>query len=160
MNGEKTSRKRRGNLPKETTDQLRSWFVSHLSHPYPTEDEKQDLMRQTGLQMSKFTIFTYPIFLRVPCLTLPFLDQISNWFINARRRQLPAMINSARAEVDAMTSRGPEGKYSGSADADRFKQAKKDRNGVPLSDGESTGHEDDYDLAARRANGGLNRGSV
>lgn len=47
-------RKRRGNLPKETTDKLRSWFVAHLQHPYPTEDEKQDLMRQTGLQMSEF----------------------------------------------------------------------------------------------------------
>src|SRR5262249_49915847 len=46
-------RKRRGNLPKETTDKLRSWFMAHLNHPYPTEDEKQDLMRQTGLQMSK-----------------------------------------------------------------------------------------------------------
>ncbi|GFP59441.1 homeobox protein PKNOX2 [Trichoderma asperellum] len=45
-------RKRRGNLPKETTDKLRAWFVAHLSHPYPTEDEKQDLMRQTGLQMT------------------------------------------------------------------------------------------------------------
>jgi hypothetical protein len=47
-------RKRRGNLPKETTDKLRKWFVAHLQHPYPTEDEKQELMRQTGLQMSKF----------------------------------------------------------------------------------------------------------
>jgi Homeobox KN domain len=45
-------RKRRGNLPKETTDKLRAWFVAHLQHPYPTEDEKQDLMKQTGLQMS------------------------------------------------------------------------------------------------------------
>ena len=45
-------RKRRGNLPKETTDKLRAWFVAHLQHPYPTEDEKQELMRQTGLQMS------------------------------------------------------------------------------------------------------------
>ena len=45
--------KRRGNLPKETTDKLRAWFVNHLQHPYPTEDEKQDLMVRTGLQMSK-----------------------------------------------------------------------------------------------------------
>lgn len=52
--GETKQRKRRGNLPKETTDILRAWFVAHLHHPYPTEDEKQDLMRQTGLQMSKF----------------------------------------------------------------------------------------------------------
>jgi hypothetical protein len=47
------SRKRRGNLPKETTDKLRAWFKAHLHHPYPTEEEKQELMRQTGLQMSK-----------------------------------------------------------------------------------------------------------
>lgn len=53
MHGDSKQRKRRGNLPKETTDKLRAWFVAHLQHPYPTEDEKQDLMRQTGLQMSK-----------------------------------------------------------------------------------------------------------
>jgi hypothetical protein len=50
-------RKRRGNLPKETTDKLRAWFVAHLQHPYPTEDEKQELMRQTGLQMSMLLLF-------------------------------------------------------------------------------------------------------
>lgn len=51
--GDGKQRKRRGNLPKETTDKLRSWFLGHLHHPYPTEDEKQELMRQTGLQMSR-----------------------------------------------------------------------------------------------------------
>ena len=56
MHGDNKQRKRRGNLPKETTDKLRAWFVAHLHHPYPTEDEKQDLMRQTGLQMSKSCI--------------------------------------------------------------------------------------------------------
>ncbi len=54
ISGEAKQRKRRGNLPKETTDKLRSWFVAHLQHPYPTEDEKQELMRLTGLQMSTF----------------------------------------------------------------------------------------------------------
>jgi hypothetical protein len=49
-------RKRRGNLPKETTDKLRAWFVAHLQHPYPTEDEKQELMKQTGLQMSMLSL--------------------------------------------------------------------------------------------------------
>ncbi|CAD6505349.1 BgTH12-00840 [Blumeria graminis f. sp. triticale] len=72
-------RKRRGNLPKDTTDKLRAWFMSHLAHPYPTEDEKQQLMDATGLQM----------------------NQISNWYINARRRQLPAMAANARAEAEA-----------------------------------------------------------
>ncbi|KAI0453287.1 hypothetical protein F5B21DRAFT_292644 [Xylaria acuta] len=87
-NGEGKPRKRRGNLPKEITDKLRKWFVAHLMHPYPTEDEKQELMRQTGLKM----------------------NQISNWYINARRRQLPHMINNALAEKDAMNSRSADGK--------------------------------------------------
>ncbi|KAI1433128.1 hypothetical protein GGR50DRAFT_539495 [Xylaria sp. CBS 124048] len=76
-------RRRRGNLPKETTEKLRAWFVDHLQHPYPTEDEKQELMRQTNLQM----------------------NQISNWFINARRRRLPALISNAQAESAATHSR-------------------------------------------------------
>lgn len=97
-------RKRRGNLPKETTDKLRSWFVAHLQHPYPTEDEKQELMRQTGLQMSMYLF--YPNMHMCHTNKPFFLDQISNWFINARRRQLPTMINNARAETDAMNSRG------------------------------------------------------
>ncbi|KIW04490.1 hypothetical protein, variant [Verruconis gallopava] len=58
------ARKRRGNLPKEATRILKEWFGRHHDSPYPTEDEKQDLCRQTGLQIS----------------------QVNNWFINARRR--------------------------------------------------------------------------
>lgn len=57
LNGDSKQRKRRGNLPKETTDKLRAWFLAHLQHPYPTEDEKQELMRQTGLQMSTYHFF-------------------------------------------------------------------------------------------------------
>ncbi|GAP89657.2 putative homeobox domain-containing protein [Rosellinia necatrix] len=96
-------RKRRGNLPKETTDKLRGWFVNHLHHPYPTEDEKQELMRQTGLQM----------------------NQISNWFINARRRQLPTMISNARAEADAMNSRAVDGKAIPSSERIDYEQDSK-----------------------------------
>ncbi|KAI9762949.1 MAG: hypothetical protein M4579_000012 [Chaenotheca gracillima] len=60
-------RRRRGNLPRETTDILRRWYDAHVDHPYPNEDEKQELGRQTGLMQT----------------------QISNWFINARRRADP-----------------------------------------------------------------------
>ncbi|MCJ1468526.1 hypothetical protein MMC07_007155, partial [Pseudocyphellaria aurata] len=69
-------KKRRGNLPKAVTDLLRQWFHDHIAHPYPTEDEKQRLMHETGLNMS----------------------QISNWFINARRRNLPQLNKQAAAE--------------------------------------------------------------
>ncbi|KHO00783.1 homeodomain-containing protein [Metarhizium album ARSEF 1941] len=127
-------RKRRGNLPKETTDKLRSWFVAHLQHPYPTEDEKQELMRQTGLQM----------------------NQISNWFINARRRQLPAMINNARAESDAMNGRSSGSSGDGTVLAsteqgsDYSGHGKRD-DALPLSDGEGGGYDDDVNkLHCRR----------
>lgn len=45
----RSGKRRRGNLPKQVTDLLRSWLNDHLHHPYPTEDEKQMLMNQTGL---------------------------------------------------------------------------------------------------------------
>ncbi|KAI1820310.1 hypothetical protein F4861DRAFT_73084 [Xylaria intraflava] len=99
-NGDSRHRRRRGNLPKETTEKLRAWFVDHLQHPYPTEDEKQELMRETNLQM----------------------NQISNWFINARRRHLPALISNAQAESAATNSRpqdeGKEGRASSSESED------------------------------------------
>ncbi|KAG9232532.1 homeobox KN domain-containing protein [Amylocarpus encephaloides] len=79
----KKPRNRGGNLPKEATDKLKTWFVSHLQHPYPTETEKKTMVKEIGLKMI----------------------QISNWFINARRRQLPAMINNARAEAAARNAR-------------------------------------------------------
>ncbi|TGO32217.1 hypothetical protein BHYA_0339g00080 [Botrytis hyacinthi] len=49
-------RKRRGNLPKPITDILSIWLVNHLEHPYPGEEEKQLLMRQTGLKSSKLVL--------------------------------------------------------------------------------------------------------
>ncbi|EAU39374.1 hypothetical protein ATEG_00728 [Aspergillus terreus NIH2624] len=76
------NKRRRGNLPKPVTDILRAWFHEHLDHPYPSEEDKQMFMTRTGLTIS----------------------QISNWFINARRRQLPALRNQMRnggADLDA-----------------------------------------------------------
>lgn len=58
--------RRRGKLPKPVTDLLKSWLLEHAGHPYPTEDEKRTLCSMTGLTLS----------------------QVSNWFINARRRIL------------------------------------------------------------------------
>jgi hypothetical protein len=63
--GDSKQRKRRGNLPKETTDKLGRWFSAHLSHPYPTEDEKQAMMRETGLAMSMFHGFLIDIKLTI-----------------------------------------------------------------------------------------------
>lgn len=59
------NRKRRGNLPKEATNLLKDWFQANRASPYPSEDQKMELCARTGLS----------------------LNQVSNWFINARRRQ-------------------------------------------------------------------------
>jgi len=67
---------RRGNLPKSATNLLKKWLFDHLFHPYPTEEEKSSLSLQTGLS----------------------LNQISNWFINARRRTLQPMLESVRQQ--------------------------------------------------------------
>ncbi|KAM0197155.1 hypothetical protein ACHAPI_005376 [Fusarium lateritium] len=138
LSGDNKQRKRRGNLPKETTDKLRAWFVAHLQHPYPTEDEKQDLMRQTGLQM----------------------NQISNWFINARRRQLPTMINNARAETDAMTgARGGDMKVLATTERGDYDHSKREPIG-PLSDGEGATYDEELEALSQRRPGTMGRGSV
>lgn len=51
--GDSRSRKRRGNLPKHVTDVLRAWFHAHLDHPYPSEEDKQMLIGQTGLTINQ-----------------------------------------------------------------------------------------------------------
>lgn len=66
------TRKRRGNLPKIVTAVLKQWLVDHCRNPYPTEVEKTGLKDKTGLT----------------------LNQISNWFINARRRLLPQILDT------------------------------------------------------------------
>jgi len=58
--------KRGGKLPKHITDMLKTWLLEHADHPYPTEDEKLEFCDRTGLDIC----------------------QISNWFVNARRRIL------------------------------------------------------------------------
>ncbi|KAJ5509451.1 hypothetical protein N7527_011594 [Penicillium freii] len=72
------TKRRRGNLPKPVTDILRDWLHEHLDHPYPSEEEKQMFMTRTGLSLS----------------------QVNNWFINARRRQLPTLRDQMRSGTD------------------------------------------------------------
>jgi hypothetical protein len=52
-------------LPQETVDYLKAWMMSpeHISHPYPTEQEKAEIMAETGIE----------------------LKQLTNWFYNNRK---------------------------------------------------------------------------
>nr|Q8MIC2.1 RecName: Full=Homeobox protein TGIF2LX; AltName: Full=TGF-beta-induced transcription factor 2-like protein; AltName: Full=TGFB-induced factor 2-like protein, X-linked; AltName: Full=TGIF-like on the X [Papio hamadryas]CAC87902.2 TGIF-like protein on the X [Papio hamadryas] len=63
-------KKRKGYLPAESVKILRRWMYKHRFRAYPSEAEKRMLSKKTNLSLS----------------------QISNWFINARRRILPDML--------------------------------------------------------------------
>jgi hypothetical protein len=75
--------KKRGIFPKIATNIMRAWLFQHLTHPYPSEDQKKELAEQSGLTLS----------------------QVNNWFINARRRIVQPMI-------DQSNRAGPVSQYS------------------------------------------------
>ncbi|GAB5590157.1 hypothetical protein Unana1_05057 [Umbelopsis nana] len=90
-------KRRRGNLPKPVIILLRTWLINNKRHPYPSEEVKRHLARQTGLTKS----------------------QISNWFINARRRILKEMIDvNQDGNPLAKGRRLPRGKRSDDQDED------------------------------------------
>jgi hypothetical protein len=47
-------KKRRGNLPKESTDFLMAWFMDHWERAYPDEPTKLRFCERTGMVMSRF----------------------------------------------------------------------------------------------------------
>ncbi|ORZ14228.1 hypothetical protein BCR42DRAFT_377640 [Absidia repens] len=69
-------KRRRGNLPKHVTEFLKYWLLQHKEHPYPTERQKFELAQRTDLAV----------------------NQISNWFINARRRILHPMLETEQQQ--------------------------------------------------------------
>lgn len=60
----------RTNLPFPARKILFNWLVEHLREPYPSEEEKLELARETGLSRTT----------------------VNNWFINARRRYVKPLM--------------------------------------------------------------------
>jgi len=73
-------------LPQDVADYLKAWMMSpdHISHPYPTEQEKEVIMADTGIG----------------------LKQLTNWFVNNRRRYWkPHMKANAEPMISSTSSR-------------------------------------------------------
>ncbi|XP_071963762.1 homeobox protein Meis1-like isoform X2 [Antedon mediterranea] len=81
----KGRQKKRGIFPKSATNIMRAWLFQHLTHPYPSEEQKKQLAQDTGL-----TIL-----------------QVNNWFINARRRIVQPMIDQSNRAVPGGLGGGP-----------------------------------------------------
>ncbi|XP_071250651.1 homeobox protein Meis1b isoform X3 [Salvelinus alpinus] len=88
---EKKRNKKRGIFPKVATNIMRAWLFQHLTHPYPSEEQKKQLAQDTGL-----TIL-----------------QVNNWFINARRRIVQPMIDQSNRAVNQGAPYTPDGQPMG-----------------------------------------------
>uniref|UniRef100_A0A8B9LNH1 Homeobox protein Meis1-like n=1 Tax=Astyanax mexicanus TaxID=7994 RepID=A0A8B9LNH1_ASTMX len=88
---DKKRQKKRGIFPKVATNIMRAWLFQHLTHPYPSEEQKKQLAQDTGL-----TIL-----------------QVNNWFINARRRIVQPMIDQSNRAVSQGTPYSPDGQPMG-----------------------------------------------
>ncbi|KAK2083546.1 Homeobox protein tgif2lx [Saguinus oedipus] len=88
--------KPKGNLPVESVKILRDWMYKHRFRAYPSEAEKLMLSEITNLSFS----------------------QVSNWFINARRRILPKMLGQSGNDsfVDQQTGKDNDNHLQGTDD--------------------------------------------
>ena len=79
------ARKRHGNLPKSTTAVFKAWLMANLVNPYPPEPQKHAWASDLSLAVG----------------------QISNWFINARRRFIPTVDRSVPRTFHRISKRNP-----------------------------------------------------
>ncbi|XP_010950958.1 homeobox protein TGIF2LX [Camelus bactrianus] len=81
-------RKHKGYLPTKSVKILRDWLYEHRRKAYPSEREKRMLAEQTNLSFT----------------------QVSNWFMNARRRILPEILQQAGSDPNLITTYHQKGK--------------------------------------------------
>jgi hypothetical protein len=81
--------KKSASLPQETVEYLKSWMMSpeHIAHPYPTEQEKAQIMAETGIE----------------------LKQLTNWFVNNRKRYWKPRVEAKLTAVDGTPTTASNG---------------------------------------------------
>lgn len=78
---------KKGSFSEETISILKSWLFRNITHPYPTEVEKKELICLTGLT----------------------LNQLNNWLINSRRRMLKRLVSTLEGDHANFNSRASKG---------------------------------------------------
>lgn len=78
-----SKKKKKGKLPKEARQTLLQWWNVHYKWPYPTEADKIELAKSTGLDQK----------------------QINNWFINQRKRHWKPSENMQFSMMENFTGR-------------------------------------------------------
>ncbi|TMW61590.1 hypothetical protein Poli38472_012781 [Pythium oligandrum] len=80
---------RRGTLNADAKNVLKAWMFSpeHFAHPYPSEEEKEELASEAGIEVK----------------------QLSNWFTNARKRLWQPVLRQSGVEVKNFLSTGRGG---------------------------------------------------
>lgn len=71
-------------LSPQTVEYLKSWILhpAHIEHPYPTEEEKSKIMAETGIE----------------------LKQLTNWFVNNRKRFWKPKVEELKRQMSSGTS--------------------------------------------------------
>ena len=76
--------KKKTALSAHAVEYLKNWMMSpeHVDHPYPTEDEKLRIMSETGIV----------------------LKQLTNWFVNNRKRFWKPKVKDIRSSTMSLTA--------------------------------------------------------
>eukprot|EP00242_Pyramimonas_sp_CCMP2087_P000475 CAMPEP_0198229308 /NCGR_PEP_ID=MMETSP1445-20131203/114053_1 /TAXON_ID=36898 /ORGANISM="Pyramimonas sp., Strain CCMP2087" /LENGTH=328 /DNA_ID=CAMNT_0043909761 /DNA_START=250 /DNA_END=1236 /DNA_ORIENTATION=+ len=82
-------RRKKGKLPKEATRPLQTWWYQHIFWPYPSEEDKRELVLKTSLIST----------------------QINNWFINQRKRHWHKLFPDGPPATPDEAQAGLETKY-------------------------------------------------
>ena len=93
-NGKSQGRGRSNSLPAHVVDYLKAWIMSpeHISHPYPTEKEKAQMVADTGIEIKR----------------------LNNWFVNNRIRYWKPRMEALQRQKQNSLPAGPEGDQAAS----------------------------------------------